>query len=294
MSLPFDLDKTLEFIGWMRTNKLMSSSMSTYLSGVRMYHIAVGFNEPCLRQPLVKLILKGQSNIDKLRKRLAGDIGKLPVTVNLMKYIKLELGKVSWPMAEVRLFWAVACLAWAGSFRIHELLSRNKTEIDHQTTLLWKDVIVGQTTVEGKIVKTLSIHVKSPKVERVGNGDRILVLEMAEFMCPIAAMNKYKQTSGLRENLDKAVFRHADKTCFTGKEMNCKLRELTKEVTSMVKGGKVTSHSFRAGVASEMARAGCTEEELMAVGRWSSRAYMDYIKLGITHRAALAMRVARG
>ena len=294
LTLPFDLDKTLEFIGWMRTKGLMGSSMSTYLSGVRMYHIAVGFNEPPLRQPLVKLILKGQGNIDMLRKKMSGDVGKLPVTVNMMKLIKLELGKVSWPMTEVRLFWAVACLAWAGSFRVHELLSRSKTGVDPQTTLFWSDIKMGQTTIEGKNIKTLSIHVKSPKVERVGNGDNILVFEMGGFMCPIAAMRKYRDISGLRENSDKAVFRHADKTCFTGKEMNGQLKELTKEVTSMVKGGKVTSHSFRAGVASEMARAGCTEEELMAVGRWSSRAYMDYIKLGISHRAALAMRVARG
>ena len=44
MSLPFDLNKTLEFIGWMKARGLKSRTMSTYLSGVRMHHISLGYN----------------------------------------------------------------------------------------------------------------------------------------------------------------------------------------------------------------------------------------------------------
>jgi hypothetical protein len=93
-------------------------------------------------------------------------------------------------MEEVRLFWAVACLAWAGSFRIHELLSRNKTEVDRQTTLLWRDLKFGTLDVEGQHLKTLSVHVKSLKIDRVGSGDNIMVFQLDGFMCPIAALEK--------------------------------------------------------------------------------------------------------
>jgi hypothetical protein len=236
MTLPFTLDKTLEFIGWMRDRGLKSSTMSTYLSGVRMYHIAVGHHEPCLREPLVKLILKGQRNIDKLSDRLKGKVGKLPVTIKMMKFIKLGLGEVDWPMEEVRLFWAVACLAWAGSFRIHELLSRNKTEVDRQTTLLWRDLKFGTLEVEGQHLKTLSVHVKSPKIDRVGSGDNIMVFQLDGFMCPIAALEKYRSVSKLSAGPNQPVFRLPKGWCFTGQEMNKRLQE-------------VTSHSFRAGVA---------------------------------------------
>ena len=149
-----------------------------------MYHIAAGFNEPCLREPIVKLILKGQSNLDNLRKRIEGKMGRLPVTVNLMKLIKLELSKVRWSMEEVRLFWAVACLAWGGLFRIHELLSRDEREYDAQTTLLWRDIKMSETKIEGRMVKTISVHVKSPKVERIGNGDNIMVFELGGIHVP--------------------------------------------------------------------------------------------------------------
>ena len=252
MTLPLNLDKTLEFIGWMMMRNLKSSTMSTYLSGIRMYHIAMGHNEPSLREPMVKLILKGQSNIDKLRIRLSGKPGRLPVTVTMMKLLKVKLQRVDWPIEEVRLFWSVACLAWAGSFRIHELLSRNKTEVDKQITLLWEDVKFGTVMAGGQTLKTISVHVKSPKIDRVGQGDKILVCQLdgpSQFMCPVAAMDKYRNTVGLRESASKPVFRLSGGWCFTGKEMNSKLSQLTGNMAQYIPGGKVTSHSFRAGVA---------------------------------------------
>ena len=66
MSLPFDEVKTLRSVGWMEARGLKSSTMSTYLAGVRSYHIAECHDEPSLREPLVKLILKGQQNFDKV------------------------------------------------------------------------------------------------------------------------------------------------------------------------------------------------------------------------------------
>ena len=70
MSLPFCLNKVLDFIGWMKARDLKSRTISTYLSGVRMYHISMGHNEPSLRQPMVKLILKGQSNMERVQEIL--------------------------------------------------------------------------------------------------------------------------------------------------------------------------------------------------------------------------------
>jgi hypothetical protein len=249
MSLLFTLDRTLEFIGWMRVGGLKSSTMSTYLSGVRMYHIAVGHHEPCLREPLVKLILKGQTNIDKLSDRLMGKGGKLPVTLKMIQIIQLGQGDVDWPMKEVRLFWALACLAWAGPFRIHELLSRNKTEVDMQTTLLWRDLNFGTLEVKGRTLKTLSVHVKSPKIDRVGNGDNIMVFQLDGFICLIAALDRYRNMSKLSVGPTQPVFRLPKGWCFNGQEMNKRLTQLTTCLAKYLPGGRVTSHLFRAGVA---------------------------------------------
>ena len=294
MSLPFDSNKVLEFIAWMKVKKLKSRSMSSYLSGVRMYHIASGFSEGVLREPLVKLILKGQANMEKVEKLVGVRKGKLPVTINIMKLLKVRLAKVSWPMWEVRLLWAVMTVAWSGSTRVHEILSRQKNMFDVQTTLLWKDVKFKKVKMEGNDVDTIVIHVKSPKVDRVGAGDDIVIAELGNFMCPISAMGKYRKEIKLKEEAGMPVFRVQSGACFTGADLNSKLKQLIGDLGDKIPGQVVTSHSFRAGVASEMAKRGHTEEELMAVGRWSSQAYRLYMGLPLAHRATFARKIGMG
>ena len=311
MSLPFEPNQTLEFVGWMKARGLKSRTMSSYLSGVRMYHISMGFHEPGLREPIVKLILKGQSNWERVQKLINGKVGKLAVTIELMKLIKLRLGKVSWPMEEVRLLWAVMTLGWSGSFRIHEILSRTKNTFDQQTTLQWSDVKFGRVKVESNMLESISVHIKSPKIDKVGAGDNIEVVELgsSSFMCPIAAMKKYRDVSKVKEEPGMPVFRLSSGACFTGAELNKRLKVLVGDLEVHIPGGRVSSHSFRAGnisnhndqliillnflgVATEMARAGHMESELMAVGRWSSSAYKNYMTLPLSHRANIARKIA--
>ena len=293
MSLPFDENKTLEFMGWMEARGLKSRLMSTYISGIRAFHIASGFKDPFLRDPMVKLILKGQDNWDKIQAKIDGKDEKLPITKSMMKHIKQNLLKASWSKTEKRLFWAVATLAWSGSFRIHELCSRNAKEFDTQTTLLWKDLSVGELKVGRTLVKTVGVHVKSPKVDRVGAGDNIEVFQLDNFMCPTTALAKYREETSLKEEPEMPVFRLDLGLCMTGAEMNKRLSVLTADVGGLVPGGGVRCHSFRSGVPSEMARAGMDPESIQAVGRWRSDAYKTYVKLPLSRRAEMARSMGR-
>ena len=288
MSLPFSSVKTLQFVGWMESRGLKSGTMVTYLSGVRAIHIACCYRDPCLRDPLVNQILKGQHNYDKIQDKVNGKVGKLPVTITMMKLLKKNLVKADWPMDEKRLFWAVATVAFAGSFRIHELCSKKETEFCPQTTLLWNDVKLEKVRVDGKEIQSISILVKSPKVDRVGTGDNIQIFQLDNFMCPIAAFDMYKRFSGLKKNPQQPVFRFELGRCFTGQEMNRRLTLLTSCLKEIVPGGEVKSHSFRSGVISELARAGHSVEDMKQVGRWNSESWKKYCKLPLTKRAKLA------
>ena len=288
MSLPFDEKKTLEFLGWMEARGLKSRSMSTYISGVRAYHIASGYKDPFMRDPMVKLILKGQDNWDKIQAKLEGKNGKLPITKNMMKLMKQNLIKVNWPICEKRLFWAIATVAWSGSFRIHELCSRKAKEFDEQTTLLWGDLTLGELKLGRKSVKSIGIHVKSPKIDRIGAGDNIEVFQLDNFLCPIAALARYGEETKLEQEPGMPVFRLESVVCMTGVEVNKREAVLTSDVSDLVPGGVVTCHSWRSGVPSEMARAGMDPEFIQAVGRWKSDAYKTYVKLPFTRRAEMA------
>ena len=293
MSLPFDDSKTFEFLGWMEARGLKSRSMSTYLSGIRALHIASGFTEPFLRNPMVKLILRGQDNFDKLEDRMTGELGKLPVTKDVMMLIKKNLLKTDWSRLEKRLLWAVFTLAWSGSFRIHELVSRSTAEFDSQTTLLWQDVSFSEVELKGEKIKSVSVHIKSPKVDRIGAGDNIQVFQLNNFMCPVAAMDKFRAESKCKEEKEMPVFRKACGLCVSGAEINRRLAVLTKEVGNLVPGGVIKSHSFRSGVPSEMAKNGESSEAIQAVGRWKSDAYRVYVKLPLSRRADMARKAGK-
>ena len=74
---------------------------------------------------------------------------RIAVTVPVMKLLKRRIRKMKWPEAQKRLVWAVCCVGWNGSFRIHEILSKKKKEFDPLCTLLEKDTKLQQFDMQG-------------------------------------------------------------------------------------------------------------------------------------------------
>lgn len=300
MELPFNTSKMLTLVGWMINSRgLKASSISVYISALRMYHLAMGFNAPVLREPIVQLILKGKSNWDMVQRKISGEVGRLPVTNLVLKLIKkniLKMSTVGFPGEEKLLVWASSTILWNGSFRVHEILSRNQMEMDPLTSLLWGDLRTREVKIDNSILTALSFRIKSPKIDRVGTGDFVELYETRLYNCPVKAFNKWRKASSVPEHPELPIFRTAVDVCYTGRKLNERLAQLTVELSSKIKGGKVTSHSFRAGVASEMCKAGYSEQDIQAVGRWAtgSAAYKAYCKLPMTHRANLAREIAMG
>ena len=61
---------------------------------------------------------------------------------------------------------------------------------------------------------------------------------------------------------------------------------------AMAKNGKIKTHSFRIGMASELGTEGFEDGEVKAAGRWSSRAFETYIRTPRTKRASIAKKIA--
>ena len=79
--------------------------------------------------------------------------------------------------------------------------------------------------------------------------------------CPVAAWKKWRQVDKYRLSPTKPVFRTHDGTCFTGAQFNDSLKLLLGKYVNYEKN-KFLSHSFRAGMASMMALAGYSDEEI--------------------------------
>ena len=94
LDFPWTITQTLHFIAYLIfTREVKATTVSCQLSGVRMAHIELGFDNPNLRTPLVNLLLKGTEHWDSIQKRLSGARSRTPVTIEMMKVIKRKLSE---------------------------------------------------------------------------------------------------------------------------------------------------------------------------------------------------------
>ena len=117
------------------------------------------------------------------------------------------------------------------------------------------------------------------------------VFPTASYLCPVAAYEKYLLSHDQTLSPDGPAFRTSLLTGYTGANFNQDLKELLKGHVDYTRG-KITSHSFRAGLATEMGKLGYKDEEIKAIGRWSSEAYLHYVKCARLKRMKVAKELA--
>ena len=290
MRFPFGDKETLTYIGWLiGSRKVSAKTVEKYLAGLRMVHMKEGYNVPALRPDIVKAILTGLAQKERLDLRLGKKAERLPVTISVLDLIRHELIKSPWPIARKRMMLTVCYLAFFGSFRIHEILAREKMVFDVQTTLLGNNLKI-EFWPEKK-TKVLKIWLKSPKELKNGTGVMVEIFPTNNYLCPIKALEKWRRSSKIAKTEVKPVFRHEDGSNYTGREFNEDLKKLLGKHLDY-KQGKILSHSFRAGLATMMAKSGYSDEEVMRTGRWNSAAFLSYCKLGRVRRMAIAQEMA--
>ena len=284
LSFPWDTKEVLTFLAYLLYGRqVCAKTANCQLSGVMMAHMELLLDPPCLRPPIVKLLLKGREHWEAVTKSLAGKPKKAPVTIEMNKVIKRKLFEADWTPEQKFCFWCADTLIWNGSLRIHEILSREEKNFDPQQTMLFDDiemttVKIGQT--EKKIIK---LCLKCTKENRIGGNTVLEILSNGSDLCPVKAITKYMKIMGAKLKKGKPFFLKSNGSCYTGKNFNTDLESLTKDVTDGT-GFSVRSHCFRAGVPSELAKRGATSEQIAGVGRWSSSAWKAYCKLHVTKR----------
>ena len=194
-------------------------------------------------------------------------------------------------LTKIRLLvWSVCLICFFGGFRIHEILSRTSTTFDPVFTLLGRDIKVVNLNIKGKTVSVLQVLIKSPKEDRIGREFVIDVYENQGSFCPVKYFKKWQNSSTIYSSR-KPAFLTPNGSPFTGNDFNKILRVLLSPYIDYGKT-KISTHSFRGGMASLLGQIGFSDEEIQAMGRWSSRAFESYLKLPRTKRAAMARKLA--
>ena len=283
MSYPLSELSVLTFVTWCLHIGLKASSINTYLSGLKLGHKIRGLKAPNLRTEWVNVVLTGGSNRDMIE---CNPKARLPCTLNMLKLIKAELKLANLLPVMKTLIFAACTTAFYGGCRMGELLCKKKGSYDHRFTLIREDISINTTCIFGRETKYLRFKVKHSKTNKSGVDEILDIYETGNESCPIRAIEKHLRAT---KNLPKAypLFCDDKGAPLIESALNRHLKILLSKHLNGINGA-VSCHSFRYGLISLFAALGHGAEFLKQVGRWSSRSYEIYVKLGRANRAEMA------
>jgi hypothetical protein len=201
--------------------------------------------------------------------------------MDIMLELKSKLR--DWPESAQnhRLIWAVATLLFHGMFRIRELVSEKDHEFDPAFTLLTDNIHVDESG------PTIQVQLKAPKEDKKCRSKVVDVYSTGGPTCPVQAFLKWKAMLNDWPQQTPA-FRWSNGKPLTAKRFNAVLKTCLQHLPSRTP----TSHCFRIGAASRLGALGHSDEEVKAMGRWSSRAFEEYMLHPRTKRAFIAKQLA--
>ena len=252
---------TLEYFCAHVSQQISCKTLKVYLSEICLAHIERGLPDPT-KSTSLHLVCRGI-------RRQQGDSRRvwLPITINLLRLLKEQLRTSNhYTPIEQRMLWALFTLAFYGFFRSNELLSN----------LRWSDLTLS--------LNQMSITLHQSKTDPFRRGQTIHIFVTGPSTCPVRAMTIYHNFISNRDSTDP-VFHAGRFQPLTQKKLNEILRCLLKQ--GGINQADYASHSYRIGAATTAAEAGIPAWLIKTLGRWSSNAYMDYIRCPRTALSAV-------
>ena len=191
-----------------------------------------------------------------------------------------------------RLVWLAATSCLLGLFRVHEVLPKQRHSYEKTTTIMRDDVVKTETFHEGVRTKTLSYHIKDSKENKSPLAIRVDIFKNTgslNWLCAVKSYKKYLSISNVTTP-NQPFFTLQDRSGYTGRLFNDDVKTLLAgKIDNSL--GPLKTLSFRAGMVTMMAEAGCSDDQIQLAGRWSSDAFKLYVKTARPRRAVMAANI---
>ena len=215
--------------------------VKVYLMSVRSLHYQENLR-PDWSFSQVAPAIKGADN------RPGGSLGvrnRIPVTPFLLKKIKSELVENSTlSLHQKRLLWLYCTWAYVGAFRSSDLLSEQAKSYRPGSTLLYNCVQWHSESVNGEVIRYLTVHVQEPKEKARANSSAVVeLLPLKKFLCPVRAWEKFTRSREGTRSGDAPIFSDGN-SLLTAAKLNRWLRKLLSSHVDYEKE-QVLGHSFR-------------------------------------------------
>jgi len=282
---PFPISELLlcYYVAYLAAKGLAGQTLKAYLAAVRNAQISLGLPDP-REQSSLPLLRRVQAGIARVRLQSGEQqaMVRLPITAEVLARLYATLWSSG--VREKVLWWAVACSAFFGFFRLGELLPESEGSWNAATDLAWGDVAVDSLT-EPKMVR---IHLKKSKADQGGIGADVVVGVSGTSICPVSALVQYLRVRGSSPGPFFITERGVPlvKSAFVRN-----LRSLLSSVG--LTAAHYAGHSFRIGAATSAALAGLEDSTIQTLGRWHSAAFLRYIRTPAPVLASLSAALVR-
>ena len=267
---PFPVNESVlcYFVVAMAKDGLAPATIKTYLAAIRNAHIERGF--PDLRDtsslPRLQLIQTGVR-----RERVARgppQSERLPITPPLLHRIRgvLLVPPVTF---DATMLWAAAVTCFFGFFRAGEITVPTATAFDPAVHLAWGDVSTDASSPPSRI----RVFLKRSKTDQFGRGVEVWLGDTGDDLSPVRAILSYVAHRGTAPG---AFFRFMDGSPLTKQRFVDRVRDAIIRTGVAMRG--YSGHSFRIGAATAAAEAGLEDSVIQSLGRWSSNAFLRYIR----------------
>ena len=236
------------------------STINVYLASVRYFLLCNDRPTEHLRSVRLSAVLRGIE-----RTQAVAPQRRVALTVEDLKKFRQYLNRSNYNQADRAMLWAGVTVSFFGLLRSCELLAPEESQIDSESTLLWRHVTLGPVQIRLQLRRT--------KTHQSGDGGQVLLHRAADDLCPVEALNHFaslcRQTATLQPSTP--VFKFA-----SGKFLTRKL--LTDILRFSLQSTSLSSHSLRIGGATHMAARGAGEWAIKRAGRWRSSAFNRYVR----------------
>ena len=167
------------------------------------------------------------------------------------------------------MLWAAASLCFFGFFQSGELTVPSHSAYEQRLHLSWGDVSIDDTDNPS----TLQVFLKRSKTDQFGLDVHVFVGKSHNNICPVSAITAFV---ALRGNQPSAFFRAENGQPLSKPEFIQGIRSAL-ELLDMPQQ-LFAGHSFRIGAATAAAQVAIEDSTIQALGRWSSSAFLRYIR----------------
>ncbi|XP_026059296.1 uncharacterized protein LOC113043958 [Carassius auratus] len=266
----FSLLTITSFISYLNSIKsLQVGSIKGYLSGIQFFHkLIYGAPSPEINNSQTSLLIKGiqrsQPNRPDTRQPITSDILTQCIYTLRTGYLSLHIA---------RTLDAMFILAFFGFLRCSELAITSKFDPKTHPTISDLSVIDNET---------ISFLIKQSKTDQTKKGHLIYIFKLSSPIQPFQSVLAYLQwrTSQANCHLDPLFIDESNKPVtrfWFQKHLKSVLQH------SGIPAKNFSSHSFRIGAATSAAQKGLSQQQIQALGRWSSDAFQSYIRTNRFH-----------